>query len=105
LADKTLGATWQVFRFTLRDTASEYAKAHVHRIASFPLEPVEPGNVAAVVNAVLAELDRSSAADEASPVLRSIQKLFRPTREQKYRRRLQKAFGAYTRAWKVRAVS
>ena len=105
LADKNLGATWQVFRFTLRDTASEYAKAHVHRIASFPLEPVEPGHVAAVVNAVLAELDRSSAADEASPVLRAIQKIFRPTREQKYRRRLQKAFNAYARAWKARAAS
>ena len=102
MSDKSLGATWQVFRFTLRDTAAEYAKAHVHRIASFPLEPVDPESVAAAVNAVLAELDRSSVADEASPVLRAIQRVFRPTREQKYRRRLQKAFAGYTRAWLFR---
>lgn len=103
MVDKSLGATWQVFRFTLRDTVAEYAKAHASRMSSFPLEPVEPSNVAPVVNAVLAELDRSSAADEESPVLRAVQRTFRPTREQKYRRRLQKAFDAYGKTWRVRA--
>ena len=105
MSDKSLGATWQVFRFTLRDTAAEYAKAHVHRIASLPLEPVGPERLATVVNGVLAELDRDSVAEVASPVLRSIQKVFRPTREQKYRRRLKKAFDAYTKAWQAKSAS
>ncbi|MBK8594788.1 MAG: hypothetical protein IPP07_31605 [Holophagales bacterium] len=105
MADKSLGAAWQVFRFTLRDTAAEYAKAHMTRIASLPLEPTDPDRVAPFVSAVLAELDRSSVADEASPVLRAMQKTFRPTREQKYRRRLAKAFDAYGSAWRARPAS
>ena len=60
--------------------------------------------MAPVVNAVLAELDRSSVADVASPVLRSIQMVFRPTREQKHRRQLKKAFDAYTKAWQARSA-
>jgi hypothetical protein len=104
LADKSLGATWQVFRFTLRDTASEYAKAHVHRISSLPLEPTDPERLEPIVSAVLAELDRDSAAEEASPVLRAIKKTFSPSREEKYRKRLKKAFDAYAGAWRARAA-
>ncbi len=105
MKEKGLGPTWQVFRFTLRGTASEYAKAHVPRIASLPLEPTDPERLAPVVNAVLAELDRSSVADEASPVLRSLKKAFRPSPEERERRRLKKAFDAYARAWQARAAS
>jgi hypothetical protein len=34
-----------------------------------------------------------------------MQKAFRPTREQKYRRRLAKAFDAYGSAWRARPAS
>ena len=105
MTEKGLGATWQVFRFTLRGTASEYAKAHLPRIATLPLEPADPERLAPIVNAVLAELDRSSVADEASPVLRSLKKVFRPSPEERDRRRLKKAFDAYARAWRARAAT
>jgi hypothetical protein len=105
LTDKGLGATWQVFRFRLRDTASEYAHAHVPRISTLPLEPADPERLAPIVNAVLAELDRSSVADEASPVLRSLKKALRPSPEERDRRRLRKAFDVYTRAWQARAAT
>jgi hypothetical protein len=105
LTDKELGATWQVFRFTLRGTASEYAKAHVPRVSTLPLEPADPEWLAPIVDAVLAELDRSSVADEASPVLRSFKKAFRPSPEQREWRRLKKAFDAYSRAWQARAAT
>ena len=105
MTEKKLGASWQVFRLTLRDTAGEYAKAHVHRISSFPLEPTDPERLAPIVDAILAELDRSSVEEEASPVLRAIKKAFWPSREEKYRKRLKKAFDAYARAWQARAAS
>jgi hypothetical protein len=103
--DKALGASWQVFRLTLRDTASEYARTHVPRIASLPLEPTDPERLAPLVDAILGELDRDSAVDEASPVLRAVKKAFRPSPEERDRRRLKKAFDAYARAWRVRATS
>ena len=105
MTEKGLRASWQVFRLTLRDTAAEYAKAHVQRISSFPLEPVDPESVAPAVDAILAELDRSSVVEEASPVLRAIKKAFSPSREEKYRKRLKKAFDAYASAWRARAAS
>ncbi|HYN42247.1 MAG TPA: hypothetical protein VE129_10750 [Thermoanaerobaculia bacterium] len=105
MTEKRLGASWQVFRFTLRDTAGEYAKAHMSRVAALPLEPTDPERLVPVVDAILAELDRSSVEEEASPVLRAIKKAFRPSREEKYRKRLKKAFDAYARAWKARAAS
>lgn len=105
MTEKKLGATWQVFRLTLRDTAGEYARAHLARVSAFPLEPTEPERLAPVVDAILAELDRSSVADEASPVLRAINRTFRPSREEKYRKRLKKAFDAYASAWKAKAGS
>ncbi|MCL4809541.1 MAG: hypothetical protein KJ062_17390 [Thermoanaerobaculia bacterium] len=105
MTEKGLGATWQVFRLTLRGTASEYAKAHVPRVSTLPLEPADPEWLAPMVNAVLAELDRTSVADEASPVLRSLKQAFRPSPEQRERRRLQKAFDAYARAWQARAAT
>ncbi len=100
--ETSLGATWQVFRFTLRDTAAEYARAHVQRISSLPLEPTDPERLIPIVRAVLEELERTSDADEASPVLRAVRKAFRPSNEEKYRRRLKKAFEAYARAWQAR---
>jgi len=105
MTEKKLGATWQVFRLTLRDTAGEYARAHLARVSAFPLEPTDPERLAPVVDAILAKLDRSSVAEEASPVLRAIKKTFRPSREEKYRKRLKKAFDAYASAWKARAAS
>jgi hypothetical protein len=105
MTEKRLGASWQVFRFTLRDTAGEYAKAHLARVSAFPLEPTDPERLAPVVDAILAELDRSSVAEQASPVLRGIRKAFWPTREEKYRKRLRKAFDAYARVWRARAGS
>jgi hypothetical protein len=105
LTEKGLGATWQVFRLTLRGTASEYAKGHVPRVSTLPLEPADPEWLAPIVNAVLAELDRSSVADEASPVLRSIKQAFRPSPEQRERRRLKRAFDAYARAWQARSAT
>lgn len=105
MKEKKLGATWQVFRLTLRDTAGEYARAHLARVSAFPLEPTDPERLAPVVDAILAELDRSSVAEEASPVLRAIKKAFRPSREEKYRKRLKRAFDAYAGAWKARAAS
>lgn len=105
MTEKKLGASWQVFRFTLRDTAGEYAKAHLARVSSLPLEPTDPERLAPVVDAILAELDRSSVAEEASPVLRAIKKTFKPSREEQYRKRLKKAFDAYVGAWKARAAS
>ncbi len=105
MTEMNLGANWQLFRFTLRDTAAEYAKAHVPRIAGLPLEPTDPERLAPVVEAVLAELDRSSVAEEASPVLRALKRTFRPSREEKYRKRLKKAFESYAGAWKARAAS
>ena len=56
-------------------------------------------------DAILAELDRSCAAEEASPVLRVIKRTFRPSREEQYRKRLKKAFDAYSGAWRARAAS
>ena len=103
--DKALGATWQVFRLTLRDAASEYARAHVARISSLPLEPTDPERLAPVVQAVLSELQRDSVAEEASPVLRAVKKAFRPSPEERDGRRLKKAFDAYARAWKARSES
>lgn len=100
--DKALGASWQVFRLTLRDTAAEYAKAHATRIASLPLEPTDPERLAPVVQSVLSELQRDSVAEEASPVLRAVKKVFRPSAEERDERRLKKAFDAYVRAWRVR---
>ena len=105
MTEKKLGATWQVFRLTLRDTAGEYARAHLARVSAFPLEATEPERLAPVVDAILAELDRSSVAEEASPVLRAFKKAFRPSREEKSRKRLKKAFDAYASAWKARAAS
>jgi hypothetical protein len=105
MTEKKLGASWQVFRLTLRDTAGEYAKAHLARVSSFPLEPTDPERLAPVVDAILAELDRSSAAEEASPVLRAIKKAFRPSREEKSRKRLKSAFDAYVTAWRARDAS
>ena len=105
MTEKKLGASWQVFRFTLRDTAGEYAKAHLARVSAFPLEPTDPERLAPVVYAILAELDRSSVEEEASPVLRAIKRAFRPSREEKYRKRLKKTFDAYTRVWRARAAS
>ena len=102
MTDSALGATWQVFRFTLRDTAAEFARAHLARISSLPLEPTDPERLEPVVHGVLAELERSSDADEASPVLRAVKKAFRPSLEERYRRRLKKAFEAYVRAWGAR---
>ncbi len=75
------------------------------RVSSFPLEPTDPERLAPVVDAILAELDRSSVAEEASPVLRAIKKTFQPSREEQYRKRLKKAFDAYVGAWKARAAS
>jgi hypothetical protein len=103
LADSELRKSWQVFRFTLRDTAGEYAKAHLARIASLPLEPTDPERLAPVVHAVLAELDRDAAADEASPVLRAVRRTFRPSPEERERRRLKRSFDAFTRAWQAQA--
>ncbi|MBK6406193.1 MAG: hypothetical protein IPN03_23180 [Holophagales bacterium] len=105
MTEKALGATWQVFRLTLRDTAGEYARAHLARVSAFPLEPTAPERLAPVVDAILAELDRSCAAEEASPVLRVIKRTFRPSREEQYRKRLKKAFDAYSGAWRARAAS
>ncbi len=105
MTEMKVRASWQVFRLTLRDTAGEYAKAHQARISAFPLEPTDPERLAPVVDAILAELDRSSVAEEASPVLRAIKKTFKPSREEKYRKRLKKAFDAYASAWKARAAS
>lgn len=104
MTEKRLGASWQVFRFTLRDTAAEYAKVHMGRIAALPLEPTDPERLAPVVDAILAELDRSSVSEEASPVLRTIKRTFWPSREEKYRKRLKKAFDDYHGVWKVRAA-
>lgn len=105
MTDKGLDATWQVFRFKLRSTVSEHAKAHAPRIATLPLEPADPEWLAPIVDAVLAELDRRSVADEASPILRSLKNAFRPSPEQKERRRLKKAFDAYARAWQARSAT
>lgn len=105
MPEKKLGASWQVFRLTLRDTAGEYARAHLARVSAFPLEPTDPERLAPVVDSILAELDRSSVEEEASPVLRAIKKTFWPSREEKYRKRLKKAFDAYARVWKARAAS
>ena len=102
MTDKALDAAWQVFRFTLRDTVAEYARAHAPRIATVPLEPTDPERLETIVHGVLAELERTSDADEASPVLRAARRAFRPTNEEKYRRRLKKAFDAYVRAWQAR---
>jgi len=99
-----LGATWQVFRFTLRDTAAEHARGHLPRIAALPLEPTEPDRLEPVVRAVLAALDRDSTAEEASPVLRAVKKAFRPSAEERDRKRLKKAFDAYARVWRSRAA-
>lgn len=105
MKEKELGASWQVFRLTLRDTAGEYARAHLARVSSFPLEPTDPERLVPVVDAILAELDRSSVAKEASPVLRAIKRAFRPSREDKSRKRLKKAFDAYAGAWRAKAAS
>ena len=105
MTEKKLGASWQVFRFTLRDTAGEYAKAHVPRVAALPLEPTDPERLAPVIHAILSELDRSSIAEQASPVLRVISKTFWPSREEKYRKRLKKAFDAYAKVWRARAAT
>lgn len=105
MTDKGLDATWQVFRFKLRSTVSEHAKAHAPRIATLPLEPTDPERLAPIVDAVLSELDRRSVADEASPVLRSLRKVFRPSREERDGRRLKKAFDAYARAWRARGAT
>ena len=104
MTEKGLGASWQVFRFTLRDTAAEHAKGHVQRIGSLPLEPTDPERLAPIVGAVLAALDRDSTADEASPVLRAVKKAFRPSQGERDRRRLKKAFDAYAREWRARGV-
>lgn len=105
MTEKGLGSSWQVFRFTLRDTAAEYAKAHAPRIASLPLEPTDPERLAPIVRAVLGELDRDSAADEASPVLRMVKRAFMPSREERDRRRLKKTFDAYAKAWRAQGGS
>lgn len=101
MTEKGLGATWQVFRFTLRDTAAEWAKGHSARVGSLPLEPTDPERLAPMVRAVLAELDRDSTADEASPVLRAVRKAFKPSQEEKDRRRLKTSFDAYVKAWQA----
>jgi len=103
--EKALGASWQVFRLTLRDVAAEYARAHAARIASLPLEPTDPERLAPVVHAVLSELQRDSVAEEASPVLRAVKKTFRPSAEERDERRLKRAFDAYARAWQARGGS
>lgn len=100
MTETGLGASWQVFRFTLRDTAAEYAKAHVQRIATLPLEPTDPERIAPVVDAVFAELERDAVVEEASPVLRAVRRVFRPSGEERDRRRLRKAWEAYARAWR-----
>lgn len=102
MTEKGLAATWQVFRFTLRGTVSEHAKAHAPRVATLPLEPTDPDRLAPIVDAVLAELDRKSMADEASPVLRALRRVFRPSADERARRKLTKAFDAYARAWRAR---
>ena len=105
MTEKGLGSSWQVFRLTLRDTASEYARAHAPRVASLPLEPTDPERLAPVVRAVLGELDRDLAADEASPVLRLVKRTFTPSREERDRRRLKKTFDAYVKAWRAQGGS
>lgn len=102
MTDKQLDASWQVFRFLLRDTAAEFARAHVARISSFPLEPTDPERLEPVVDAVLSELDRDSEAKEASPVVRAVRKAFAPSPEERDRKKLKKAFDAYSRAWRAR---
>jgi hypothetical protein len=82
-----------------------YAKAHLPRIRQLPLEPTDPEQLEPIVRAVLAELDRDSVAEQASPVLRAVQKAFKPSDEERDRRKLKKAFDAYLRAWRARPTS
>jgi hypothetical protein len=105
LADKALDSAWQVFRLTLRYDAGMYAKALLPRIRQLPLEPTDPEQLEPLVRAVLAELDRNSVAEQASPVLRAVQKAFKPSEEERDRRKLKKAFDAYLKAWRARAAS
>ncbi len=102
MTDKRLGSTWQVFRLTLRYTAATNTKDLMHRIQQLPLEPTDPERLAPLVHAVFSEIDRDSEAEEKSPVLRAVQKAFRPTEGQKDRRKLKKSFDAYVKAWQAK---
>ncbi len=104
-AERRIGATWEVFRLTLRMTAAEFARSHGSRVAVLPLEPTDPERLAPLVGAVLGELERQVTASEASPVLRAIRSAFRPIPEEKSRRRLKKAFLAYAKAWKAKPAA
>jgi len=104
MTDRDLQAAWQVFRLALRYDAGVYAKEYLPRVGSLPLEPTDPERLEPLVRGVLAALDGDAVAEEASPVLRAFRQTFRPTVEQKDRRKLAKAFEAYARAWRARAT-
>ena len=99
MSKKELDSAWQVLRFALRTAALEYAERHLPRVSALSGQPVDPEQVSQLATQIEAELEKISREGQASPVLRALQKTFKPNRAEKERRRLEKAFNVYLQAW------
>ena len=105
MSKKALDSAWQVLRLALRTATMEFAERHAPRVSALSGQPVDPEQVAQLASQIEAELERLSGEGQASPVVRFVQKIFRPNRAEKERRRLQKAFNAYLSAWNAEKKS
>ena len=99
VSKKELDSAWQVLRLALRTATLEYAERHLPRVSALSGQPVDPEQVAKLASQIESELEKISGQGQASPVLRALQKTFRPNRAEKERRRLEKAFNTYLEAW------
>lgn len=99
MQNRSLKDAWVLLRLNLRDIARDYMDRHLKTVSALSPDPVEPENIASLVQSFESELNRLAGESEKSPVLRNLKKVFAPNEYERTRRALVKLYNAYLKAW------
>jgi hypothetical protein len=98
---KQLQSAWVLLRFEMRDAASASRMPVLPRVNALPAEPPDPVSVEPTARNIIDALAKKAAEGEASPTIRLLKKAFRPNEAEKRRRKIEKLFNAYLKAWET----